>query len=636
MCFTFSVMDEKVRSAWFEALSAEAGAGLWVADPAFSRFLYLSEGFERIWGGPVDELLEDAGPFFDAIVPADRAEVVDSDGLPLSRDRQEPWDSEFRIRARDGVVRWIRNHGRPVRDDAGGFTGFAGLARDVTEEKAVIEEHRQAREELAAVFRALPDLVLVVSADGRYLRVASGDPEQLYRPESDLVGRSFHEVLPAPTAEWFLDRVRESLDAEHPVNFRYPLEIGDRTEWFDAILVPMAGDRVLWVARTITDRMELERQLSHAGKLDALGQLAGGIAHDFNNVITVIRGTTALMAESVTDPGILADLGDIRDAANRASSLTRQLLAFSRQQVLRTEPVVVGEVIDQMGRMLARIIGEHIDLEIVTDSDRWTVMIDPGQLEQIVANLVLNARDAVGDSGRIRVQAETIRIGPEDELVDAGILSSGDHVALTVTDTGAGMSGEVLDRAFEPFFTTKPAGEGTGLGLSMVYGTVRQSGGHVEIESEPGAGTTIRILLPRAGSEGRKRDRPTPKDRPRSARVLLVEDETPVRHVVRRFLEGSGHTVQEAANGHEAMEVIDPASPPDLVISDLVMPRMGGAALIQALRERHPDIPVILMSGYTGREATARTEIDQAAGFISKPFGRAELERVINAVLPPP
>ncbi|MFW6330993.1 MAG: response regulator [Gemmatimonadota bacterium] len=626
-------MDETVRAAWLQAMSDEAGVVLWAADRDFSRFVYLSDGADALWGASTAPLHDDATPFFEAIFPEDRIRLLDDRLRPRIRDGHARRSSEFRFRARDRRTRWVRSHMRPVIED-GEVTGFAGFARDITAEKTTLEEHRQAREELAALFRALPDLVLVLNAEGRYLRVASGDRRQLYRPESELTDRTLYEVLPHETADWFIRKIRETLERDETVNFRYPLEIQGRLEWFDALLVPLDRKRVLWVARTVTDRVELERQLAHASKLDALGQLAGGVAHDFNNVITVIRGTTGLIMERVSDPQLLADLEDIRQAAERASSLTRQLLAFGRQQVLKPEPVVVAEVIERMGRMLARVIGEHIELTIDTGSDGWTTLTDPGQLEQIVANLVLNARDAVGQNpGSIHISVHSVRVDADDERVDSGALEPGEHVLLTVTDTGEGMTPEVLERAFEPFFTTKQAGSGTGLGLSMVYGTVRQSGGHVEIESEAGAGTTARIFLPRADRAApRAGTSPEPAATP-PASILLVEDEVHVRQVVRRFLESAGHRVREAQDGQDALRQIRENGPPDVVISDLIMPRMGGVALLRKLRQERPGLPVLLMSGYTGRGVVSREELAGADGFLSKPFGRVELLRAVNGAL---
>jgi PAS domain S-box-containing protein len=629
----FTVMQYAQPPDWMEDVSAAAGIVVWLADPSLSRFRYLSRGFGDVWGAPPDDLLEDADAFFAAILEDDD----EGDDGPVQPPRERlgrpvPW--EFRIRRPDGGIRWIRNLGGPVVGPDGAITGFAGIARDITAEKEAEARHRRSQVELAAVFRALPDLVLVVNDEGRYLRIVSGDPRQLYRPEQDLTGRTFHEVFPEEIADRFLHAVHEVVERGDRVALRYPLDIGDRTEWFDAILVPMGPRQVLWVARTITDRVLLEHQLAHANRLDALGQLAGGIAHDFNNVITVIRGTTSLIAERLEDPGLLADLGDIRGAADRASSLTRQLLAFSRQQVLQPERVRVTEVIEPMARMLSRIIGENIDLSITTTGAPGAVMIDAGQLEQIVANLVVNARHAIRGAGEIRIDVSEVEVEPGDELVESGALQPGPHVSLEVVDDGSGMPPAVVERAFEPFFTTKSAGEGTGLGLSMVYGTVRQSGGHIQIESREGLGTSVRILLPEVpANETAPRDPAVAMGPDRQATILVVEDERSVRRLVRRFLEGAGHTVHEVDNGEEALEWLGEGAEVDVILTDVIMPRMGGAQLLRAVREAWPGTPVIVMSGYTGRELRAHDGVRDADAFLAKPFNRSDLLRAIQTAL---
>ncbi|MEJ2503422.1 MAG: response regulator, partial [Gemmatimonadota bacterium] len=605
-----------------------------MTDPSLSRFLYLSRGFEGIWGEPPDGLHQDAGAFFDAVL-WDEDDDVPSGGVESARQRlDDPSATEFRVRRPDGGIRWIRSLGGPLLRRDGDIRAYAGIARDITSEKEVEAEHRRSRGELAAMFEALPDLVLVVDHEGRYIRIASGDPDQLYRPEPFLTGRTFHEVFPRDLADRFLRKVHEVLAGGQRIGFRYPLDIRGRLEWFDAVLVPLGAHQVLWVARTVTDRVELEHQLAQANRLNALGQLAGGIAHDFNNVITIIQGTTSLMAERIEDDALQTDLGDIRRAADRGSSLTRQLLAFSRQQVVRPERVRVTEVLEPMGRMLARIIGENIELSIRTTGAPGDVMIDAGQLEQIVANLVVNARHAIQDSGEIRIEVGTVELGPSDALVESGALEPGPHVTLEVEDTGAGMPPEVVERAFEPFFTTKAESEGTGLGLSMVYGTVRQSGGHIEIDSTPDVGTTVRIYLPEVVALDEGESSIEVANGPTGATaVLVVEDEDSVRQVVRRFLESAGYAVHEAVDGEEALERL--RAEPDLgvVLTDLGLPRMSGGDLLASIREHRPDAAVIVMSGYGGRELRASSGVQDADAFLPKPFTRSELLRAVHVAL---
>jgi PAS domain S-box-containing protein len=412
--------------------------------------------------------------------------------------------------------------------------------------------------------------------------------------------------------------------------------------------IETAGRRVmLSVARDITDRVRaeeeserLQAQFLRAQRMESVGRLAGGVAHDFNNLLTVINGTADLaLADLPPDSAVRSDLQEIRAAGNRAAALTRQLLAFSRQQVLHPEHLDLNEVVPAFLGMLKRVIGEDIDVEVRLASVAAHVLADHGQLEQVLMNLCVNARDAMPNGGRLTLGVDLVNV---DAATAAEIptMRPGPAVRLAISDTGEGMSPELQLRIFEPFFTTKEAGRGTGLGLSTVYGIVKQSGGHLGVTSRPGKGTTFTIYLPVAlppavpGPAA-----PRPKQATGTETILVVEDEEAIRFVVRRVLERSGYKVLEAATGADALAVIAAHDGPlDLVMTDLVMPGMSGIDLARMLRREHPSLRILLASGYS--QETVSNEFDKAREWhlISKPYAvndlLAELRRILDGAEP--
>ncbi|HEY8258208.1 MAG TPA: PAS domain-containing protein [Gemmatimonadales bacterium] len=379
-----------------------------------------------------------------------------------------------------------------------------------------------------------------------------------------------------------------------------------------------------------------EEELRQAQKMEAVGQLAGGIAHDFNNLLTGILSFSDLVLQElrVGDP-IRADIEQIRHAGQRAAALTRQLLAFSRRQVLQPKVLSINGILDEVVGMLRRLLGSNIELDINPDPGLWYVMADPGQLEQVFVNLIVNARDAMPKGGRVSVTTQNCRVGA-DGPERAGGVKPGAYATVAVTDTGVGMDVTTQARIFEPFFTTKEAGAGTGLGLSSVYGTIEQSGGHITVESAPGRGSTFTLYLPRHNEPGTavlgaldRRSLPVG-----SETILLVEDEAAVRMSARRLLERHGYTVVEARHGLEALELVEePGRNFDLVLTDVVMPEMGGRELVERLRARHPSLKVLFMSGYTERSITVDGSMPAGTGFVEKPFTVEQLMRRLRKIL---
>ena len=371
----------------------------------------------------------------------------------------------------------------------------------------------------------------------------------------------------------------------------------------------------------ITEEHSLRSQLHQAQKLEAVARLAGGVAHDFNNYLTSILGFSELLLEAEEDaPPERASLEVIHDAATRSANVARQLLAFSRSQTVQPRVFAIGPVVERMGNLLGRMVGEDVSLAIRSSDADLRVRMDPTQLEQVLANLVVNARDAMPKGGRIEITVE-------------GGRASAEEVVLSVTDTGEGMDLETQERIFDPFFTTKEIGKGTGLGLATVHGVVEQSGGRVEVTSTPGQGTTFRILLPRTLEEAAEPTAAAASPKATSARVLVVDDDEGVRTLLCRVLRKAGHEVEEACSGHDALErTTDPSHPLDLLVSDVVMPEMSGLTLRKRLAERFPRMRALYVSGYTERdelEEIARSK-DQ---MLAKPFTAVQLVAAVQRSL---
>jgi PAS domain S-box-containing protein len=400
----------------------------------------------------------------------------------------------------------------------------------------------------------------------------------------------------------------------------------------DDVPVPVGGIVVL---RNITEKRRLERQLTQAQKMEAIGLLAGGVAHDFNNMLAVITGYGELVLEALPeeDP-IRQDVLQLLGGANRAAGLTRQLLAFSRHQVVKPKILDLNDVIANVEKMLGRLIGEDISMRAELMPELWPVKADPGQIEQVLLNLTVNARDAMPSGGRLTIKTSNV---PSGSRTSREPLLQGDLVLMEVTDTGTGMDPETQKRIFEPFFTTKDPGKGTGLGLSTVYGIVQQCGGQLQLQSTIGRGTTFEIYLPRT-QERVGSSRPAPaviEKRPApTATILLVEDEESVRQVTTRVLRNNGYLVLEAGLPSEAMNLLTQGGVAiDLMLLDVVMPEMTGADLAKQVSALQPSMKVLYMSGYTGGAISGRDVVGESVSYLEKPFTAATLCAKVRAVL---
>jgi PAS domain S-box-containing protein len=394
--------------------------------------------------------------------------------------------------------------------------------------------------------------------------------------------------------------------------------------------------------RDLTAQRRLEEELNHAQKMEAVGQLAGGVAHDFNNILAVVKSFSELLLEDPATPAPTRDdLTEIKQAADRGAALTRQLLAFSRRQIMRPEIVDLNVVVEGVTKMLARVIGVHIRCETTLASDLGTVKADAGQLEQVIMNLAVNARDAMPDGGRLTIETQGVELDADYVRRHAGPerVAVGRYVVLTVSDTGCGMDDATMSRIFEPFFTTKEKGKGTGLGLSMVYGIVKQSGGHVDVASRPGQGTTFKVFLPH--SDEAAAIAPTPPSISSPTRgtetILLVDDEPPVRTAVARILARQGYTVLEATAPEEALRICEQhRGSIDLVVTDLMMPGMNGAELAERLRSIRGSLRFLYTSGYSDDDLVLQGLLRLDAPLLPKPFSLDVFVLKVRALLDGP
>jgi signal transduction histidine kinase/HAMP domain-containing protein/ActR/RegA family two-component response regulator len=529
----------------------------------------------------------------------------------------------------------------PRRTDEIGVL-HAGFNRMIDQLAARQVERDRSDARLRALIAALPDPVFVLDQGGRIVEVLAGRPGPLPLPAAGLQGKPITEVITPENARPIDDGIAQAVATMTPQRLAYELDLPSGKRCFDAVIVPISGEPtphepgryVLFVPRDITERQTLELDLRQAQKMDALGRLAGGVAHDFNNLLTAIMGyASLLMGIQESEGRSTAEVDEILKAGKRASLLTQQLLAFSRRHRVQVRPVGLNELVRDMQRMLERIIGEDVQLVAELAPALSPVQGDPGQMQQVILNLAVNAREAMPNGGtltlRTRAVSLTSRRAGDPEL------KPGPYVLLEVTDTGVGMDESTRVRIFEPFFTTKGRTGGTGLGLAMVYGIVRQSGGDVSVLSERQRGTTFRIYLPEASAsaETAALTPPAGEALPRgSETVLVVEDEEPLKELTCRMLRDQGYQVLSTTEARQALEICGAyPGPIHLLVTDMVMPRMGGAELAEAARTLRTEMRVLYMSGYT--DSASLNGSVETFPFLQKPFTAQELGRRVREAL---
>ena len=508
------------------------------------------------------------------------------------------------------------------------------------ERRRAEEAVRQSEEQYRALVDGVKDVIFALSVDGIITALNPAFEDITGWSRDEWLGRPFSGLLhpdEMPRAAAMLDRVvRES---PRPTSqFRVRTRGGEyRLGEFHTSVQRRDGavTGILGIVRDITDRVRLEEQLRHAQKMEAVGQVASGVAHDFNNLLTATLSSAGLLRAALpADSPLLDDVSTVADAARRGAELTGKLLAFSRRQSLAFKPVSLAAAAADFIRMAQRIVPESVRISLQVEASEATLQADAGALQQILLNLVTNARDAMPKGGTIRIDVGRRRLDAEQVRLH-GWGTPGDYVTLSVADTGCGMDAATQARIFEPFFTTKPVGQGTGLGMPMVYGLVKDHGGFVQIYSESGHGTTVRLYFPAVRGEAvEPAPEVTPEVRGGTETLLLVEDADDVRRAATRVLEKHGYTVIALADGREALSVIRAGrSPADLIISDVVMPHAGGPDVLLALRRSGLDTKLLLTSGYTAREVRDLAQADPDVPFLAKPWSVEELLRSVRAAL---
>ncbi len=519
-----------------------------------------------------------------------------------------------------------------------GTAGAAGAAR--TSSSRITE-----------FYHRTPALLLVTDAHGRLVDASDAWLDSLGWTRAEVVGRPLTGFMAAESralAQREFLPLLASRGVVRGVPCRFQNRAGDLVDIrFSA--VTLQDGHALAVLTNDSDRQRTEtalrrsqEQLLHAQKMDAVGRLAGGMAHDFNNLLTAIIGYAEMLQNQLADrPPLAANAGSVLKAAQRAAALTRHLLAVSRKQVLDPTVLDLRAVVADQEAVLRRLVGEQVALVVAIPADIGRIHADAGQIGQVLMNLAVNARDAMPEGGRLTISAVNRELDPTLTPVPGGP-APGDYVQLAVGDTGTGMDSEVLAHLFEPFYTTKAAGKGTGLGLSIVYGIVTQSGGHLQVASVPGKGTTFTMLFPRT----RERAPAPPASTPSrgvtasGATILLAEDEPEIRALVRELLLERGYRVLAAVDGVDALRLhaehrAGGQPPVDLLLSDVVMPRLGGRELAHALRQQVPGLRVVLMSGFTGASDDLERGNGPDQAFIAKPFNHAQLLTVVGGMLQP-
>ena len=497
---------------------------------------------------------------------------------------------------------------------------------------------------LHAIMDNVPDSIYFKDIQSRFTRVSKSVMERFGLSSlSEVIGKTDFDFFSEEHARRALEDEKEVMRAGQPLVGKEEKETwpDGRVTWASTTKLPLQDEEgklvgTFGISRNITERRNIEAQLRQAQKMDAIGQLAGGIAHDFNNQLTVVKGyCDLLLADAQIDDDLKGSLSEILNAAERARKLTSHLLTLGRKQTLRSEAVNLNDIVGGMVGPLARIIGEDIQLSIQAESHLGMVLTDPDQVEQAVMNLALNARDAMPNGGEITLDTANVDLDDDFTATHPGA-SVGPYVTLTVRDTGRGMDAATKDRIFEPFFTTKPPGRGTGLGLTMVYGFVSQSGGQIDVASEKGEGTTVTLYLPRVEAipEARGAAGKTPAAATGTETILVVEDDEPVRHFLVRVLREHGYAVLESGDPAEAIGLAERHEGKiDLLITDVVMPEMKGPELAESLAAVRPGTPVLYVSGYADRNVARSDDDVEVAGFLSKPFGPQALLANVRKIL---
>jgi two-component system cell cycle sensor histidine kinase/response regulator CckA len=626
--------EGRERETRFRQFADNMDEVFFVLDGQNMNALYINPAYEKIWGRSCQSLYDDPESFVEPVPTDDRERF--GDYMARVQRGEHPGKLEFRVIQPDGNVRWLLSHAVPIINEQGEVYRISGVALDITES----HEAHLALEESAERFRLLTDAsfdAIAISQAGVIREVNPGFLKVFgYGDMEEVIGRPATAFVAEESLADVAERISDSFEGiyehvgRHKDGKRLLLEATARTH--------AIGGRPARITalRDMTERRALEDQFRQAQKMEAVGRLAGGVAHDFNNLLTVILSYTDMLIAGVSpkDPRV-EDLGEIRNAAIAAGSLTRQLLAFSRQQVIAPRVVILEDLVNQTHKLLARLIGEDIELAMQFGSEPCVVHMDPGQLEQVLMNLAVNARDAMPTGGKLTFETAVVNLD-KDYAAAHWPATTGSFAMLAVSDTGIGMDEATRAKIFEPFFTTKGPGKGTGLGLATVYGIVKQTGGFIWVYSEPGKGATFKIYLPlyddapTTASEERK-NLPAVRG---TETVLLVEDSEDVRYVARKSLERQGYEVIDAPSASAALTLAAQLDRPvHLLLTDVVMPEMSGRVLAEKFATLHPKAKVLYMSGYTDDAIIRHGVLRAKTALLQKPFTALALATRVREVL---
>ena len=635
----------RAQQEFLRAIVDTSPNAIFVKDPQ-GRFTLVNAAVEHAYGRSADEIIgkteSDLNGYHEEIETfvQDDAEV-----LRTLRPKFIPEEQLTNPRTRE--TRTFQTIKVPLILPGTNAAHILGVATDITDRKQAEQGMRESEERYRLLFESNPQSMWVYDLESlAFLAVNEAAITHYGYSRQEFLSMTIKDIRSPDDVAALLDTVSQArLGLTAAGTWKHRRKDGGNID-VEIVSHPLVfGGRgaKLVLASDITERKraeqalrETEAQLRQSQKLEGIGQLAGGIAHDFNNLLTVINGFSALAMKglSAEDP-LLDNLEEIKKAGDRAASLTRQLLAFSRKQVLQPEILNLDSVVSEMEKMLRRVIGENIDLRAVLEPKLGNVKADPGQIEQIILNLVVNARDSMPGGGKVTIETDNVCLD-EDYANNHVGARPGHYVMLAVSDTGTGMDEETQARIFEPFFTTKELGKGTGLGLSTIYGIVKQSGGNIWVYSEVGRGTTFKIYLPRVDAEAQeyKHASATEEVLNGTETILLVEDEEMVRKLARQILATQGYRVLEATNGEEALRMCEHDQEPiELLLTDVIMPEMSGPELAERLHRLRPELRVLFMSGYTDDAIVHHGVLAEGAHFIQKPFAPDVLSRRVRQIL---
>jgi PAS domain S-box-containing protein len=601
------------------------------------KIVFCNTAYAAMTGYSVEELMS----FHDTgmIIHADDREMIRKRSQDRLTGKAVPANYEHRIIRKDGETRWMGIHSAVVEFQ--GAPAIQVACIDVTERKQAEEALKETKEYLDHIINRIGDMVFVMDREHRFVLLNDASCE--------FIGKQREELLGKVRSEYTLLGQEQSLWEQEEKVFETGREIFTEDSLPDgqgnirtlmtrkSLLADRGGNQqIIGVSRDITEYKQLQLQFLQSQKMEAIGVLAGGVAHDFNNLLNVINGYSELILEGLNpeDP-VRRDLEQIRGAGQHAASLTSQLLTFSRKQILQPEILYLNDVITRMSSMLRRVIGEDIEIITVTQPDLGLVNADPGQIQQIVMNLAVNARDAMPKGGKLTIETANVDCD-EDYVRRHSALKAGPYVMLAITDNGIGMDDATKAHLFEPFFTTKGKDRGTGLGLSTIYGIVKQSNGFIWVYSEPGEGTTFKIYFPRVESEMAATEiQSKSKSESRGFEtVLVVEDDGSVRALTRRVLEDRGYIVLDAADGRQALDIAEQHTGEiHLLLTDVVMPGMTGKDLVSRLQSRRPKMKALYASGYTDNAIVHHGILDPGVAFLQKPFTAKALTNKVREVI---